>query len=83
MCTKRQANKKKTYLPNMLIGLTTRVTNESDTARFPTNMNSNDLVFRVLQTATSIRMFPKFPMIDATVKTRMLPIATPGDSWTN
>ena len=67
----------------MLIGMTKRVTNESDTARFPTNMNFSDLVFRVLKTATSIRMFPKFPMIDAIVKTRMLVIATPGDSWTN
>lgn len=71
------------YLPKMLIGLTMSVTNKSDTAKFPTKINSRDFLLIVWQTDTRIRRFPKVPISAAIARIRTLVKAIPGASQTN
>lgn len=71
------------HLPRIFNGSITKVTIESDRARFPTNMNSRDLVGMTLKTAVKINKFPKVPIADAKTKMQRLDTATTGDSWTN
>lgn len=71
------------YLPNMLIGSTMSVTNKSDTAKFPTKINSRDFLLIVWQTDTRIRRFPAVPTSAAIARIRTLVKAIPGASQTN
>lgn len=71
------------YLPKMLIGSTMSVTNKSDTAKFPTKINSRDFLLIVWQTDTRIRRFPKVPISAAIARIRTLVKAIPGASQTN
>lgn len=71
------------YLPNMLIGSTMSVTNKSDTAKFPTKINSCDFLLIVWQTDTRIRRFLEVRTSAAIARIRTLVKAIPGASQTN